>query len=297
MLTYTLFSTQAVVHNFTAASSDGAARYGVSPTAFVTTRLVRYSFGVVVNTKYDHVKHRFADRLTFRDDPGAVSTDVIRRLAAKGARVATARVPPTDPSASVTRLWPSSTSSTQQVFQFMRTSLDLPDFADPVRVAVPKDPPSGITVPLTAAGLPQTVFVPRSCVVAEVTVPMPSGMKSINDGECLVQFHFGRAEIEAEVTVIRTGRVRRCAIKYISDRPASVRGAAHAAFDDDDSDEDDEEGGAGGKGDAAAGGRSAAVRTGKAAVRSGRRHPPSVFVKGLAHGTTELDLQVCGPRG
>lgn len=221
--------------------AEGAVRYGASPSAFIATRLVRSSFGFIITTAAKTGVHDFATQTTYESGTKA---EIIHPLITKGTRATTERLSATAPGAIVASAWPVHDTQSSISFQFVRTVLDLPALSDTTRVAVPKDAPPGVTVPLTAAGLPQTVFVPRSSVVANLVVPMPPGLKTTADGECLVQFHFGRTEIEAEVTVKKTGDVRRCAIKYVNDRPTSVAGAAHAIGDDlehgDGSDDEDE---------------------------------------------------------
>lgn len=257
---------------------DGAVRFGLSPTAFVATRLVRDNFGLVTLTSYLPGKHLFAEKKELKDGTYA---SVVERIAKKGLRATTARLLPTDPQALTSRQFPVSTTASEVVFEFVRTSLPLPAIDDPERAAVPKEAPPGVVVPRTAAGLPQTVFVPRSCIVAELIVPLPRGMKDQSDGECIVQFHFGRTEIEAEVTVVKTGEVRRCAIKYLSNRPESVAGGTHATGDDlDDGEASDDDSGSW----AASGGGGRAAPAG-AAARS-----PSVLLSGLTPAVTEHDL-------
>ena len=246
-------------------------RYGLAPSAFVATRVVRYNFGFVSAIPFDPKLHAFAERI--EGDGSEVSyAKIVSGLAAKGTRATTVRLPSTHEDATFCHIYPISVTQKHVGVKFVRTPLDLP--TDSGRVAVPNDPPAGALIPLTAAGLPQTVFVPKCCIVANVTVPMPPGMQSTDDGKCILQFHFGRTEIEAEVTVVKTGIVRRCTIKYLSDRPASVPGVIHAAGD---SDSDDEEDGIDGR------------ITTTTSVDS-RRHTLRVRVDGLHPAASEHDL-------
>ena len=215
------------------AAATANCRYGLTPEAFVSSRVVRHNFGFLKAVPRSLPLHTFA-KTRVAENGVEYANGIVRLLMAKGESVESVRLPPSDPRACVVRELPVERSARYVTFRFVRTHLPVPRPDSKTQVAICCDPPEGgDPVPLTAAGDPSTIFVPRSHVVATLRVDLPP-LASVDAGACVLQFHFGNTEIEAVVTVLATGAQHPCSIRYLDDRPLVADGAVAAAGEVDD---------------------------------------------------------------
>jgi hypothetical protein len=197
--------------------------FGLSPDAFISRRIVRYDYGVILCIPHTLPLCAFAK--TRADANGRLwATDVVYRLVKKGTSVASTRLSHETYTA---RIYPVDSTVNSVLVKFTQTTKDTTVPGDKSRITLCRNvedfPPGSLSVPVNAAGETTTVFLSRAEIIAQVHVPLLPSSQS-DDRSIVVEFIFGETENRAFVTS-STGEEFNCPIQYLADRPFGVAGA------------------------------------------------------------------------